>query len=100
MRLEELLEQNQKTITETTGLLKRLHEVSISIAEKQLRQLDGLGMWQATAQRQLDAIVGWQAARERTLQLWEAPRHRGRGSRGCLASGDGANAAWPSAKFC
>jgi hypothetical protein len=71
MRLEELLEQNQKTITETTGLLKRLHELSISIAEKQQRQLDGVGAWQATVERQLDAIVGWQAATERTLQLWE-----------------------------
>ncbi len=34
------LEQNQKTITETTGLLKRLHELSIAIAEKQQDQLD------------------------------------------------------------
>jgi hypothetical protein len=78
VRLEELLEQNQKTITETTGLLKRLHELSISIAEKQQeqlegqrRQLDAVVAWQATAERQLDAIVGWQAATERTLQLWE-----------------------------
>jgi hypothetical protein len=43
-------------------------ELSISIAEKQQRQLDGLGTWQATAERQLDAIVGWKAATERTLQ--------------------------------
>jgi hypothetical protein len=42
---------DQKTITETTGLLKRLHELSISIAEKQQRQLDGVGTWQATAER-------------------------------------------------
>ncbi len=71
MRSGELLEQNQKTIGETTGLLKRLDELSISIAEKQRRQLDGIGAWQATAERQLDAIVGWQAATERTLQFWE-----------------------------
>jgi len=68
MRLEELLEQNQKTITETTGLLKRFHELSVSIDEKQQRQLDAVVARQATAERQLDAIVGWQAATERTLQ--------------------------------
>ncbi len=75
MRLEELLEQNQKTITETTGLLKRLHELSTSIAEKQQdqldsqrRQLDAVVAWQATAERQLDRVVEWQAATERSLQ--------------------------------
>jgi hypothetical protein len=40
MGLEELLEQNQKTITETTDVLKRFYELSISIAEKQQEQLD------------------------------------------------------------
>ena len=68
MRLEELLEQNQKTITETTSLLKRFHELSVSIGEKQQRQLDAVIAWQATAERQLDAIVGWQAAAKGTLQ--------------------------------
>jgi hypothetical protein len=76
MNLEELLEQNQKTIKETTGLLKRLHELSISIAEKQQdqldsqrRQLDAVVAWQATTERQLDAIIGWQRATEGTLRL-------------------------------
>ena len=41
MRWEELLEQNQKTITETTSLQKRLHELSISIAKKQQDQQAG-----------------------------------------------------------
>lgn len=75
MRLEELLEQNQKTITETTGLLKRLHELSISIAGKQQdqldsqrRPLDAVVAWQATAERQLNAVVAWQGVTERTLQ--------------------------------
>ena len=40
MGLEELLEQNQKTITEATDVLKRFYELSISIAEKQQEQLD------------------------------------------------------------
>ena len=71
MSLEELLEQNQKTITETTGLLKRYHELSVSIDEKLQSQLDALVRWQTTTERQLDAMVGWQAATERTLQLWE-----------------------------
>jgi hypothetical protein len=77
MRLEELLEQNQKTITKITGLLKPYHELSVSIDEKlqeqldgQLRQLDAVVAWQTT-ERQLDAMVGWQSATERTLQLWE-----------------------------
>src|SRR6516164_5689777 len=68
MSLEELLEQNQKTITETTGLLKRYHELSVSIDEKLQSQLDALVRWQTTTERQLDAMVGWQAATERTLQ--------------------------------
>ena len=78
MSLEELLEQNQKTITETTGLLKRYHELSVSIDEKlqgqldsEQRQLDAVVRWQTATERQLDAMVGWQAATERTLQLWE-----------------------------
>jgi len=78
MRLEELLEQNQKTITEITGLLKRYHELSVSIDEKlqeqldgQRRQLDAVVAWQTTTERQLDAMAGWQGATERTLQLWE-----------------------------
>jgi hypothetical protein len=78
MRLEELLEQNQKTITETTSLLKRYHELSVSIDERlqgqldsEQRQLDAVVRWQTATERQLDAMVGWQAATERTLQLWE-----------------------------
>jgi len=42
MRLEELPEQNQKTTTETSGLLKRFHELSVSIDEKQQHQLDAI----------------------------------------------------------
>ncbi len=37
--LQQLLTQNQHMLAETTGLLKRLHELSICIAEAQQQQI-------------------------------------------------------------
>jgi uncharacterized coiled-coil DUF342 family protein len=78
VRLEELLEQTQKTITETTGLLKRLHELRSSRSNsrasggKLMRSLRGRRQRSANSMRSLGG----------------KPRRSGR----CNA--------WPSPKFC
>jgi hypothetical protein len=76
MTLEELLEQNQRTITETTGLLKRLHEISLDIAERQQGQLDRqaelqriLSERQAVSERMQDLLAERQAVSEGTQDL-------------------------------
>jgi hypothetical protein len=40
MNLEEMLRDNQRTIGDCTGLMRRLQEISLAIAEKQQEQLD------------------------------------------------------------
>jgi hypothetical protein len=70
MSFEEMLLQNQAMISETTGLLKQLHQVSLRIAEaheEQIRELKVAHL--ELKQAQLDFAID---TREAFLKLMEA----------------------------